>query len=38
MNKQGHIDLEKISTSIDTLSSIENIINIVDLSDSFEEI
>ncbi|MBR3210425.1 MAG: hypothetical protein IKF71_00610 [Bacilli bacterium] len=38
MNKQGHIDLEKISTSIDTLSSIENIINIVDLSDSFEDI
>lgn len=38
MNKEGHIDLEKISESINTLSSIENIVNIVDLSDYFEEI
>lgn len=38
MNKEGHIDLEQISHSINTLSSIENIINTVDLADNFEEI
>lgn len=37
MKKEGHIDLEKISTSIETLSSVENIVNVVDLSDSFED-
>ena len=38
MNKEGHIDLEQISHSINTLSSIENIINTVDLADNFEEV
>ena len=38
MNKEGHIDLEKISGSIEVLSSMENIINIVDLSDNFKDI
>ncbi len=38
MDKQGHIDLERISSSIETLSSIENVINIVNLSDNFDDI
>ena len=38
MNKEGYIDLEKISVSIETLSSIENVVNLVDLSDNFEDI
>lgn len=38
MNKEGHIDLERISSSIETLTSIENIVNLVDLSDNFEDI
>ncbi|MBP5679274.1 MAG: hypothetical protein J6X28_05585 [Bacilli bacterium] len=38
MNKEGHIDLEKISGSIEPLSSMENIINVVDLSDNFLDI
>ena len=38
MNKEGYIDLEKISNSIETLSSIMNVVNLVNLSDYFEEI
>lgn len=38
MNKEGHIDLDQISHSINTLTSLENIINSVDLADFFEEI
>lgn len=38
MNKKGTIDLEKISSSAETLSSIENVINVVDLSSNFGDI
>ena len=37
MKKEGHIDLEKISNSIETLSSVENIVNLVDLAENFED-
>ena len=37
MNREGHIDLERISHSVETLTSIENVINLVDLSDNFED-
>ena len=38
MDKEGNIDLERISSSVETISSIENLINLVDLSDNFEDI
>lgn len=38
MSKKGTIDLEKISSSAETLSSIENVINVVDLSSNFADI
>ena len=38
MSKEGYIDLERISSSIETLTSIENIVNLVNLSDNFEDI
>ena len=37
MNKEGNIDLERISGSIETLSSIENLVNLVDLAENFED-
>ena len=38
MSKEGHVDLERISNSIETLSSVENIVNLVNLEDNFEDI
>lgn len=38
MDKEGYIDLERISKSVETLSSIENLINLVNLDDNFEDI
>ncbi len=38
MNKEGNIDLERISTSIERLSSIENLVNLVTIADNFEEL
>lgn len=37
MNKEGHIDLDQISHSIEILSSIENMVNAMDLANNFEE-
>jgi len=38
MDKEGHIDLEKLSSSVEVLSSMENIINLVNFAESFEDI
>lgn len=38
MDKEGYIDLERISGSVETLSSIENLVNLVNLDDNFEDI
>lgn len=38
MDKEGNIDLERISNSVETLSSIENLVNLVSLDDNFEDI
>lgn len=38
MNKEGNIDLEKITSSLETVSTIENIVNYVNLSDNIEDL
>ena len=38
MSKEGHIDLEKIASCAETLSSIEDVMNAVDLSENFTDV
>lgn len=38
MNTNGHIDIEKLTDSLETLESVENLVNYRDLSTNFEDL